>query len=151
MDTTTKRTSSTNADFVALVEELDAELAIRDGEDHDFYHQFNGIDSLRWVLVCYHEGNPVACGAIKELAPNKVEVKRMYTRMGHRGKGYASEVLNALERWGAELGYQKALLETGINQPEAIGLYIKQGYKLISNYGQYAGVETSRCFEKNLR
>ncbi|MEL0225221.1 MAG: GNAT family N-acetyltransferase, partial [Flavobacteriaceae bacterium] len=33
-------------DFQQLVTLLDAELAIRDGDDHAFYHQFNGIESL---------------------------------------------------------------------------------------------------------
>jgi hypothetical protein len=41
-------------------------------------------------------------------------------------------------------------LETGKRQPEAIGLYKKNGYKLIPNYGQYAEVENSVCFEKEL-
>jgi hypothetical protein len=42
------------------------------------------------------------------------------------------------------------VLETGKRQPEAIGLYEKSGYKAIPNYGQYAGVENSVCFEKEL-
>ncbi|HJZ39393.1 MAG TPA: hypothetical protein VJ203_03440 [Bacteroidales bacterium] len=41
------------------------------------------------------------------------------------------------------------MLETGKRQPEAIELYKKSGYKLTPNYGQYAGVENSLCFEKN--
>ncbi|MDR3652005.1 MAG: hypothetical protein P4L34_03430 [Paludibacter sp.] len=32
-----KRTNSDDKDFQKLVEELDKELAIRDGEDHSFY------------------------------------------------------------------------------------------------------------------
>jgi len=39
-------------------------------------------------------------------------------------------------------------LETGKKQPEAIALYKKNGYKLIPNYGQYAEIENSVCFEK---
>jgi len=42
------------------------------------------------------------------------------------------------------------MLETGKRQPEAIELYKKSGYKLTPNYGQYAGVENSLCFEKKL-
>jgi len=40
------------------------------------------------------------------------------------------------------------VLETGLRQPEAIALYTKSGYNPIPNYGQYAGMENSRCFEK---
>ncbi len=79
-----------------------------------------------------------------------MEVKRMYTVPTHRGKGLASQVLNELEKWAGELSYKSCLLETGIKQPEAIRLYQKNGYRIIPNYGQYAGVENSVCFEKHL-
>jgi hypothetical protein len=38
------RTNSDNQDFINLVKLLDADLAIRDREDHSFYAQFNKID-----------------------------------------------------------------------------------------------------------
>jgi putative acetyltransferase len=41
-------------------------------------------------------------------------------------------------------------LETGKRQPEAIALYKKSGYKLIPNYGQYAAMDNSVCFEKEM-
>jgi len=41
-------------------------------------------------------------------------------------------------------------LETGINQPEAMSLYEKSGFKRIPNYPPYVGVESSFCFEKVL-
>ena len=67
-----------------------------------------------------------------------------------RGKGIASRILNELENWASELRYDKCILETGKRQPEAISLYQRNGYKLIPNYGQYAGVENSVCFEKQI-
>jgi GNAT superfamily N-acetyltransferase len=82
--------------------------------------------------------------------PVIMEVKRMYTLPEYRGKGIASIVLAELEKWAAELGYQKTVLETGKRQPEAIALYEKNNYRQIPNYGQYAGVENSVCFEKEL-
>ena len=45
-----KRVDSTDKDFQKLVRSLDADLAIRDGDDHAFYHQFNKIDLLKIVL-----------------------------------------------------------------------------------------------------
>lgn len=144
------RTDSTNTDFIALVKELDADLAIRDGDEHAFYAQFNKIAPLRHAVVAYQGSLPVACGAIKEIEPGVMEVKRMYTLPGHRGKGFAVQVLNALEEWAKELGYKQCTLETGVRQPEAIALYKKCGYHLIPNYGQYAGVENSVCFLKDL-
>jgi putative acetyltransferase len=74
----------------------------------------------------------------------------MYTEPAKRGKGIAARVLSELEKWAAELSYQKCILETGIRQPEAISLYTKSGYKRIPNYGKYLNVENSVCFEKEL-
>lgn len=145
------RTDSENQDFVALVRHLDADLAKRDGEDHAFYAQFNKIDKIKHVVLAYQEETAVGCGAIKEYAPGVMEVKRMYTSPESRGRGVASHVLRELERWAAELSYEKCILETGKKQPEAIGLYQKSGYQIIPNYGQYADVADSICFEKVLK
>lgn len=144
------RTDSNNQDFIGLVYELDAHLAIIDGDEHLFYEQFNKMHKLKFVIVVYDNGKPVGCGALKEYAQDSLEIKRMFTSPGSRRKGIATRILNELELWTTELSYQKCVLETGIRQQEAIGLYLKNGYKRIPNYGQYAGVENSVCFEKKL-
>ncbi len=147
-----KRTDSTNKDFLELVKHLDTDLAIRDGDDHPFYDQFNKLDSIKYTVVAYDESNrAVGCGAIKEFESKTMEVKRMFVPLELRGKGIALKILQELETWAIELGNRKCILETGIKQPEAISLYKKSGYKFIDNYGQYAGVENSVCFEKLLR
>ena len=143
-----KKTDSTNSDFQSLVKLLDADLAIRDGDDHDFYHQFNGIDTLTYCLVLFKNEKAVACGAIKSYDDKTAEVKRMFVLESERGQGFASQILNDLEIWAKDLGFERLILETGVNQPEAIALYKKLGYKIIENYGPYEGVETSICFMK---
>jgi len=144
------RTNSDNKDFIALVKLLDAELAEIDGDDHVFYAQLNKTDKIKHVIVAYENDKPISCGAIREYSPIATEVKRMYTLPEERGKGFATKVLNELEKWAAELFYQKCMLETGLRQPDAIRLYEKNGYKKISNYGKYAGIENSVCFEKEM-
>lgn len=148
---TLTRTDSSNPDFVALVKLLDGYLAEKDGREHDFYNQFNKIANLRNVVVCYENGIPKACGAIKRFDDDSMEVKRMFTRPEARGKGLASRVLTELEAWAVELGYEKCVLETGKRQVEAVELYKKKGYSLIPNYGQYIGIENSVCFQKDLK
>lgn len=144
------RTDSTNKDFINLVKYLDADLAERDGDDHSFYDQFNKIGKIKYAVVAYENKMPVSCGAMKEYSPGSIEIKRMYTLNESRGKGIASKVLKELENWAAELLFKKCVLETGKKQPEAIELYKKNGYKIIPNYGQYAGIENSVCFEKEI-
>src|SRR5580765_685513 len=145
------RTDSDNLDFIKLVKFLDADLAERDGNDHSFYSQFNKIDKIKYVVVAYENDRSIGCGAIKEFAPGIMEVKRMYTLPECRGKGIAAMVLAELEVWAAAMLYDKCVLETGKRQPEAIALYKKSGYKIIPNYGQYAGIENSVCFEKEMK
>jgi putative acetyltransferase len=144
------RTNSNHPGFRELVKELDAYLAVIDGDEHDFYAQYNGIESLDHVIVIYEQEKAVACGAFKELEPGIIEIKRMFVLPEQRGKKLASYVLQALEEWAKELGYQKSRLETGKRMPDAIGLYTHRGYRVVENYGQYAGVENSVCFEKEL-
>ncbi len=144
------RTDSTHQDFITLVRQLDVELATIDGDEHNFYAQYNKIDKIKHVIVAYENELPIACGAIKQFSGNAMEVKRMYTLALYRGKGIASGVLTQLEKWAAEMNYSHCMLETGVRQPDAIRLYEKNGYLPIPNYGQYAGVENSRCFEKKL-
>lgn len=145
------RTNSDDLDFIDLVKHLDADLAERDGNDHSFYAQFNKINKIKYVVVAYENSKPMGCGAIKEYTPDTMEIKRMYTSPESRGKGIATKVLTELEIWATELSYEKCVLETGKRQPEAIGLYKKNGYKLIPNYGQYAEIENSLCFEKVIK
>ncbi|MGS2764166.1 GNAT family N-acetyltransferase [Sinomicrobium sp. M5D2P9] len=145
-----RRTDSADPDFLYMIKYLDEDLRERDGEEHSFYAQYNKTDLIGHVIVAYFNNHPVGCGAWKEYSPDTVEIKRMYTSPESRGKGIASLVLKELENWASELSYAKCILETGKKQPEAIRLYQKNGYVIIPNYGQYAGVVNSLCFEKVL-
>ena len=146
--TTFNRTDSTNADFQNLVVLLDKDLQIRDGDQHSFYDQFNKIQMIRNVVVCYIDNKPIGCGAFKEYDQDKVEIKRMFVLPDFRGKGIGLDILKELEIWASELNYPECVLETGKKQPEAISLYIKAGYKIIKNYGQYENIENSVCMLK---
>lgn len=144
------RTDSAHPDFRALVRLLDEDLAVRDGAEHGFYAQFNKIDAIRHVVLAYLAGEAVGCGAFKPFDADSVEIKRMYVRSAHRGRGVAQAVLTELETWARELGYAGCVLETGLKQPEAIRLYQKSGYQRIPNYGQYIGVDNSVCMQKTV-
>jgi putative acetyltransferase len=147
---TIKRTDARDSDFLSLVKELDADLAEKDGEDHEFYSRLNVVDDIKEAVVAYEENVPIACGAIRFYEHGAVEVKRMYTVPEQRGKGIAMEILRELEAWAKELGYERTVLETGKRQPAAIALYLKTGYVITENYGKYVGIDNSVCFSKQL-
>ena len=145
------RTDSKDPDFLRLVELLDADLAERDGEDNAFYSQYNGLEQIRHAVLCYASGSEaIGCGAMKQVAPATMEVKRMYVLPGHRGTGIATRVLRELENWASDLKMSRIILETGKRQPEAIRLYEKNGYLRTENFEPYVGVHNSLCFEKQL-
>lgn len=145
-----QRTNSNNPGFQNLVLLLDQDLAIRDGEDHAFYAQFNKVTSINHVVVAYKNNEAIGCGAFKLYEPAIAEIKRMFVLPQHRGQGIARFVLAELESWAKELHFTSCILETGMKQPEAIRLYQKSGYNIIPNYGQYTGVENSVCMQKDL-
>lgn len=143
-----KRTNSDNPAFQSLVAKLNLYLAEINGDKHDFFMQCNNIDVLNNVIVIYKNNIPVACGAIKEYDSKSMEIKRMFVPSEQRRNGYASYVLDELQKWSKELGYSKCILETSKNMTEAVALYTKHNFQVIPNYGQYANVESSVCFEK---
>ena len=145
-----ERTDAKSIQFQDLVKALDAGLAIVDGDDHEFYHQFNGIDNIQYVVLGYVDHQAVACGAIKKFNAEYMEVKRMYVKPAYRGNAYALDLLKELEQWSRAVGYTHCILETGRKQTAAINLYEKADYEYIDNYDQYAGVKNSLCFRKKL-
>lgn len=144
------RTNSENSDFRSLVKLLDADLKVTDGDEHEFYNQFNAIEAINHVVVAYIKDKPVGCGAFKAFNSQSAEIKRMFTIPETRGKGVATLILKALENWAAQIGYSSCVLETGIRQTEAVALYKKNAYNITANYGPYVGVENSLCFEKKI-
>lgn len=144
------RTTSDHPDFGQLVAELDAYLRILDGDDHEFYAQFNKTSLLKNAMIVYKNEFPVGIGAYKEYDSKTAEIKRMYTRPDYRGQGIAKTIITELELWAKEEGYTMAILETGHLQKDAIGLYQNLGYEITENFGQYIGVENSVCMKKIL-
>ncbi len=145
------RSDSANNDFKSLAALLDKELAIRDGDEHSFYAKYNSLEDIKNAVILYLNKTPAGCGAFKQYSADTAEIKRMFVKPELRGLGLAIAVLNELEKWAAECGFNNCILETGKKQPEAIRLYSKAGYEKIPNYGQYQNIENSLCFKKALK
>lgn len=143
-----ERTDNTDQVFRSLVVELDRELAVRDGDEHAFYAQFNKLDAMLGAVVAYDGETAVGCGAFKKHTGDTAEIKRMFVRPESRGQRIAAQVLSELETWASESGFTVYVLETGLKQPEAIALYKRSGYTEIPNYGQYADITNSVCMRK---
>ena len=144
------RTNSSNQDFRQLVQFLDKDLVVKDGDQHAFFAQFNKLDHINHVLVASMDNIAIGCGAIKEFDEQTAEVKRMFVLPAFRGRGIAGQLIQELERWAAELSYTNCILETGLKMTDAIRVYQKAGYTITGNYGPYVGVKESVCMKKIL-
>jgi len=108
------------------------------------------MDDRARVLLAYENGMPVACGAFRPVNETTIEIKRMYTLPQNRSHGVGKRVLQELEHWAREQGFLVSILETGINQPEAIAAYVKSGYERIPKFPPYVDVKESICMQKIL-
>ncbi len=103
------------------------------------------------------DGRPVASGAWRRRddvvafgTTETAEIKRMYVVPDARGAGHARAMLAHLECTARAAGARAMVLETGLAQPEAIGLYESAGYTRIEPFGHYKWSPENRCFAKPL-
>lgn len=101
-------------------------------------------------LVGYVNGKPVACGALRPLDEDAVEVRRMFVTASARRRGIAQAILAELEKHAAASGFKVMRLETGYRQLSAMALYERQGFRRIPAFGEYRNDPASVCFEKRI-
>ena len=78
------------------------------------------------------------------------EIKRMYVAPAARGLGLGRLLMQTLEGHAIGLGLACIRLETGVKQPEAIGLYRAFGYVETGPFGAYGLDPMSVFMEKRL-
>lgn len=83
------------------------------------------------------DGKLMGCGAIRVVGREYAEIKRIFVDPSSRGLGLAKALLSRLESECRLLGLLEVKLETGISQPEAIGLFERCGYAQCPPFGDY--------------
>jgi putative acetyltransferase len=126
------------ADVVALIDALDAyQKPLYPAESH------HGIDisallQPEVIFAVVRDGDiAIGCGAVV-VGDEFGELKRMFVQPGHRGQGIAKRLLQFLEAEAMRRGCNTLMLETGIRQPEALGLYERAGFQRRGPFGDYA-------------
>lgn len=100
-------------------------------------------------FVARRAGEAIGCGALR-VAADYGEIKRMFVRPEVRGLKLGRRILEALEAQARREGLAFLRLETGILQPEAIGLYRAVGFAERGPFGDYAPDPLSLFMEKRL-
>ena len=142
-------------------------LALIDAVQQEYVARYGGpdetpLDPLMFeppagsFFVGYAEGAAVASGAWRRSGVTAcgtgetAEVKRMYVAPPARGRGLGRAMLAHLEADAAAYGFEAMVLETGLRQPEAIGLYVAAGYTPVEPFGYYRDAPLSRCYGRRL-
>src|SRR3989442_727944 len=99
-------------------------------------------------LLASVDGEAVACGVVKVIAPGIGSLKRMWVADSVRGLGIGRRMLEALEVQARELGLTTLRLETNEALAEAIALYRGAGFREVAPFNDdpYA----HHWFEKRL-
>lgn len=95
-------------------------------------------------------GVAVSGGAFKRYDAHTAEFKRVWTDARLRRQGLALQVLQELEAQARRQGYTRIYLTTGFRQPEAVGLYLGQGYTPLFDLSENFEVRRKLPFEKRI-
>lgn len=85
--------------------------------------------------------NVVAMGALKKVSGAWAEIKRMRVSPRLWRRGHGQEVLSALARRAAGMGYETLRLDTAVHQTSARRLYEKNGFREVGR-GSIGGIES---------
>jgi GNAT superfamily N-acetyltransferase len=151
---TVKRASLTDEVSLALIGALNAELAEmypEPGACHFRLDPDEVAEGRGTFLVASVGGVPTGCGAFRVLDDGSAELKRMYVAPEARGQGLGRRLVAELEASARALGVRRLVLETGVKQAVAIGLYRSAGFESIPPFGEYClSPDTSVCLAKDL-
>src|SRR3954447_11167555 len=122
-----------------LVEQVQQEYVLRyGGRDAAVVDPAEFLPPAGVFLVAEVDGVPGGCGAWRALESAVAEIKRVYVAPAFRRLGLAPVVVAELESGASRAGYGEVVLNTGHEQPEALALYDRLGYRPVAGYGVYA-------------
>lgn len=138
-------------EVIQLIEDLDAyQKPLYPAESH------HGIDldalsrpNVLFAVIRNDGGSAIGCGAVV-IESEYGELKRMFIRPEDRGQGLSKRLLTFLEEQARAKGCKVFTLETGIYQPQALGLYERAGYQRCAPFGNYKPDPMSVFMMKNV-
>ena len=143
--------SPRQADVGRLLEALDAyQSALYPAESNHFLDVEALAGPAVRFFVARRGGLALGCVALRIDSGGYGELKRMYVTPEARGMSLGRQLLERVEAEARSEGLELVRLETGIHQPEALGLYRDAGYREREPFGDYAPDPLSVFMEKRL-
>ncbi|MBN9662079.1 MAG: GNAT family N-acetyltransferase [Acidobacteria bacterium] len=147
------RAAETPADF-EIARELFREYAQTPGVTvcvAGFQDELASLESVyETVVLVYHDGSPVGCGALRGLAGGAAEMKRLYVRPSFRGMKAGGALAQWLIEAAKDRGYAALRLDTLPSMEAAQALYRSLGFQVIPTYSE-ANPPEAICYELRLR
>jgi GNAT superfamily N-acetyltransferase len=102
--------------------------------------------------VAYQDTGAIGCGGYRwfDRAARTVEIKRVYLTPATRGHGTGRALLSWLEHHAARAGAHRAILETGVRNTAALGLFTSAGYRPVDRYVEGRDPQINRAFARSL-
>ncbi|WP_051432837.1 GNAT family N-acetyltransferase, partial [Promicromonospora kroppenstedtii] len=111
------------------------------------------------TLLLRVDGEPAGHAALRDLSgrddyqgglhpDGTAEVKRVYVAPRFRGRGLSRTLMTVAEDAARAAGVRHLILESGLMQPESLGLYLRLGYDPVESFGVFSDEPGSRCFGK---
>lgn len=138
-------------DVVALIGELDGYQAALYPPDSCYPVAIEALaqPAVLFAVARDSNGTAIGCGAVV-VGTDFGEIKRMFVRPKDRGRGAGKAILRFLEAEAARAGCNVLRLETGVRQPEALGLYEQCGYTRCGPFANYRNDPLCVFMEKKL-
>lgn len=139
------------ADVVRLLELSDAYAASLYPTDSNHMVDVSSLEKPGVSFFVARNGDRViGCCALVEAGDGTAEIKRMFVDVAARGLKLGRRLMETTLERGDALRLSAIRLETGIYQPEAIGLYRAYGFVEIGAFGNYRPDPLSIFMEKKL-
>ncbi|NHZ39793.1 GNAT family N-acetyltransferase [Massilia aquatica] len=125
-------------DVIAMLEQLDAYFAALYPPESNHLMDVDSLcaPGVVFLVARDDQGRALGCGAYVDRG-GYGEVKRMYVEPASRGQGVGGKLLGEIAHRAAAAGLPCLRLEAGISQPEAIGLYERDGFIRCAPFGDY--------------
>jgi len=135
--------------FVEYADSLGFDLAFQDFQEELANLPGDYASPAGCLLLAKYKDQPAGCVALRTLAGEICEMKRLYVRPRFRGLGIGKALAEAVIEKARRIGYARMRLDTIPSMEAARALYVSLGFREIESY-RYNPIEGAVFMELSL-